>query len=187
MVTTNSVEESKALTKKILNSDEVLFTTLNYANKIDDNKIAVCIACSGKEKQWGAENYVKLINFLISKNYKNFLIISGKNQEVLENQIIDRFDKNLNFIKTSSKSIGEVLPDLKQCKLFIGNDTGFFHLAVALGKKSFVILGDCPPHTYSDLIINIDCEIPRSHNSIKSIDYQKVINIFNKATPLSYV
>ena len=174
------VEESKALTKKILNSDEVSFSTLNYINKIDDKKIAVCIACSGKEKQWGEENYIKLINFLISKNYKNFLIIAGKDQEDLENKITNKFDENLNFIKTSNKSIGEVLPDLKQCKLFIGNDTGFFHLAVALGKKSFVILGDCPPHTYSDLIINIDCEIARSHDSIKSIDCQKVINVFNK-------
>ena len=52
----------------------------------------------------------------------------------------------------------------------------------AVGKKSFVILGDCPPHTYSDLIIPIDKDenLPRTSNSIKSTAYEKVVSVFNK-------
>ena len=77
---------------------------------------------------------------------------------------------------------GEVISDLKSCKLCTGNDTGFSHLATAYSKKNFVILGDCPPHTYSNLIIPIDKEdnLPRTSNSIKSISFEKVISIFNK-------
>ena len=80
------------------------------------------------------------------------------------------------------KKIDEVIIDLKSCKLLIGNDTGFTHLAIAYGKKSFVILGDCPPHTYSDLIIPIDKneDLPRTSNSIKSTTFEKVVKIFNK-------
>ena len=67
-------------------------------------------------------------------------------------------------------------------RLFIGNDTGFSHLSVAYNKKTYVILGDCPPHTYSNLIINIDKdeEVVRSINSIQSIKIEKVLNHLSK-------
>tara|TARA_B100000029_G_scaffold309159_1_gene301753 strand:+ start:1057 stop:2016 length:960 start_codon:yes stop_codon:yes gene_type:complete len=176
------VEESKELTKKILSIDNVPFTTLNFNEKIDLKKIAVCIACSGYERQWGPENYIKLIKFLASKGYEKFLIISGKDHEKIENEIIQKSDKKLEFIRTSMKSINEVIPELKRCKLLIGNDTGFSHLAVAYGKKSLMILGDCPRHTYSDLIVPIDKDenVPRSSTSIKTITFEKVSKIFEK-------
>ncbi len=176
------VEESKELIKKILKINYVPFKTLKFNEKIDDKKIAVCIACSGYEKQWGPENYIKLIKFLSSKSYTKFLILSGKDQFGIEEEIIKKSDMKLEFIKSSKKTISQVIPELKSCKLFIGNDTGFSHLATAYAKKTFVILGDCPPHTYSDLIIPIDKEdnSPRNSNSIKSISFEKVINIFNK-------
>ena len=176
------VEESKELIKKILKINYVPFKTLKFNEKIDDKKIAVCIACSGYEKQWGSENYIKLIKFLSSKGYTKFLILSGKDQFGIEEEIIKKSDMKLEFIKSSKKTISQVIPELKSCKLFIGNDTGFSHLAAAYAKKTFVILGDCPPHTYSDLIIPIDKEdnSTRNSNSIKSISFEKVINIFNK-------
>ncbi len=176
------VEESKELIKKILKINYVPFKTLKFNEKIDDKKIAVCIACSGYEKQWGSENYIKLIKFLSSKGYTKFLILSGKDQFGIEEEIIKKSDMKLEFIKSSKKTISQVIPELKSCKLFIGNDTGFSHLATAYAKKTFVILGDCPPHTYSDLIIPIDKEdnLTRNSNSIKSISFEKVINIFNK-------
>ena len=176
------VEETKELTKKILNIDDIPFTTLNFSEKIDLKRIAICIACSGYERQWGSENYIKLIKFLASKGYEKFLIVSGKDHEKIENEIIQKSDKKLEFIRTSMKSINEVIPELKRCKLLIGNDTGFSHLAVAYGKKSLMILGDCPRHTYSDLIVAIDKDenIPRSSTSIKTITFEKVSKIFEK-------
>ena len=176
------VDESKELTKKILKVNKIPFSTLKFDEKIDFKKIAICIACSGYEKQWGAENYVKLIKFLALKGYEKFLILSGKDQIKTENDIITKLENKYEFIKTSMKSINEVVPDLKSCKLFIGNDTGFAHLAIAYAIKSFVILGDCPPHTYSDLIINIDKDknILRTSTSIQTITFEKVISVFNK-------
>ena len=49
-----------------------------------------------------------------------------------------------------------VIPKLKSCKFVIGNDTRFSHLSVAYNKKTYVILGDCPPHKYSNLFIPIE-------------------------------
>ena len=177
-----AVDETKNLTKKILNVDNIEFIPLKYNVNIDEKLVGICIACSGSEKQWGKENYIKLINFLIENQYNKFLLLSGKDQSNLENAIISNYSDQIIFIDTSKKSIGEVIPDLKKCKFVIGNDTGFSHLSVAYNKKTYVILGDCPPHTYSNLIINIDKdeEVARSINSIQSIKIEKVLNHLSK-------
>ena len=178
-----AVEETKSLTKKILKVDNIEFIPLKYNANIDKKLVGICIACSGSEKQWGEVNYIKLINFLIENQYNKFLILSGKDQSDLENSIISNYSDQIMFIDTSKKNIGEVIPDLKKCNFVIGNDTGFSHLSVAYNKKTFVILGDCPPHTYSNLITPIDKDenIERSNDSIKTIKLEKVLKYLNKS------
>ena len=124
-----------------------------------------------------------MINFLIENQYNKFLLLSGKDQSDLENSIISNYSDQIKFIDTSKKNIGEVIPDLKKCNFVIGNDTGFSHLSVAYNKKTFVILGDCPPHTYSNLITPIDKDenIERSNDSIKTIKLEKVLKYLNKS------
>ena len=172
------VEETKNLTKKILKIDKIDFLPLEHNTTIDEKLAGICIACSGQEKQWGVENYIELINFLIKNNYNKFLLLSGIDQSNLEKIIVRNFSKPIEFIYTSSKTIGEVIPYLKKCKFVIGNDTGFSHLSVAYNKKTFVILGDCPPHSYSNLILPIDKDdaVKRSIDSIKTIKLEKVLN-----------
>lgn len=177
-----AVEETKSLTKKILKINNIEFIPLKYNSKIDEKLVGICIACSGSEKQWGEKNYIKLINFLIKNQYNKFLLLSGKDQSNLENEIISNYSGQIKFIDTSKKSIGEVIPDLKKCNFVIGNDTGFSHLSVAYSKKTYVILGDCPPHTYSNLIIAIDKDedIERSIDSIKTIKLKKVLKYLDE-------
>ena len=180
--TIDPVEETNNLTKKILKIEKINFLPLEH-NTITDEKLAgICIACSGPEKQWGVENYKEIINFLIKNNYNKFLLLSGIDQSNLEKNIVNNFSKPIEFIDTSTKTIGEVIPYLKKCKFVIGNDTGFSHLSVAYNKKTFVILGDCPPHTYSNLILPIDKDddVKRSIDSIKTIKLEKVLNYLNK-------
>ena len=176
------VEETKNLTKKVLNIKNIDFIPLKNNTKTDDNLVGICIACSGTEKQWGVENYIELINFLIKNNYNKFLLLSGKDQSNLERIIINKFSDSVEFFETSNKSISQIIPDLKKCNFVIGNDTGFLHLSVAYNKKTFVILGDCPPHTYSNLILSIDKDenVKRSNVSIKTIKLDKVIKYLNK-------
>ena len=179
----DAVEETKGLTRKILNVDNIGFVPLEYNANIDEQLVGICIACSGSEKQWGEKNYINLINYLIENKYKKFLLLSGKDQSNLEKAIISNYSDQIKFIETSKKSIGEVIPDLKKCNFVIGNDTGFSHLSVAYNKKTYVILGDCPPHTYSNLITAIDKdeEIERSINSIKTIKLEKVLKYLSKS------
>ena len=173
-----SIDETIKLTK-ILKLDKIDFKPLEYIQKVDNYKIGICIASSGYEKQWGIEKYLQLINYLIKKGYNKFLLLSGMDQNADEKKLISHFNKNIYFETTSTNTIKEVIPKLKRCKFVIGNDTGFSHLSVAYNKKTYVILGDCPPHKYSNLFVTIDKNkhIKRNSNSINTIKLSKVLSI----------
>ena len=87
---------------------------------------------------------------------------------------------DIEFILTARKTIQEVIPHIKTSSFFIGHDTGFSHLALAYGKKSYILFGDCEPSIYTDLIVPIDKEpdVPRSDESIRSISFEKVKDIY---------
>ena len=176
-------EESDQLLKKIfsINKLEENIIDRDYENS-KKKYISICIATSGFEKQWGVEKYIKVIEYLIKNNYKNFCILSGKDQGILEDQIIKNFDNNnLVFIKTSSKKINEIIELLLCSFLYVGNDTGLSHLSVSLKVPSIVIYGDCPAQFYSDYInpIVIDQGNQRSRYSINQISFEKVKEVID--------
>lgn len=180
--------ESQELVKKIFDISHLekglLVNRINYQKKY----IGICISCSGYERQWGIENYFKVISYLISKGYKKFIILSGKDQEKLENKIISNIKKNFNHIeivKTSKKKINFIYEKLKEVFLYIGNDTGIMHLSLALGIRSVVIHGDCPPQHYSPMIYAVDNKNKiRSKTAIKKINFAQVKIEIDKALKL---
>ncbi len=176
----NQIDESMELTNKILKIDNCSFTTLHYRERVDPLKIMVCMASSGPSRQWGTENFIKLINYLKTKGFKKFVILSGTDQIEKEKQIMKKTGDDIELILTAEKTIKEVIPHIKTSSIYIGHDTGFSHLALAYGKKSFILFGDCEPSIYTDLIVPIDKEedVPRSDESIRSISFEKVKNIF---------
>jgi ADP-heptose:LPS heptosyltransferase len=75
---------------------------INFDKKNTDT-IGIIIAASGYQKRWKIEKYFKIIDFLISKNYKKFLIISGIDQECEENKIKNFFSSRAKIITSSKK------------------------------------------------------------------------------------
>ena len=53
-----------------------------------------------------------------------------------------------------------MLPIIKNCDLYIGNDTGFMHISSALGIKSIGIFVDSPAYSYSGYSENITAIVP---------------------------
>ena len=58
-------------------------------------------------------------------------------------------------------SISNILPIIKNCNLYIGNDTGFMHMSAALGIKSIGIFMDSPAYSYSGYSKNIIPIVPQ--------------------------
>ena len=180
-------DESEELVKKIFSINTIEDNYFENKNKTNNGKyVLLGFACSGNEKQWGSENYIKILNDLVQLNFKNFCIISGKNQNEIEKNIIDSI-KNfpVEIIGTSNKNVKDILDICCDGRFYFGNDTGFSHIAVSLKLPSLIIHGDLPPHDYSPYFNPILPEGNKfTKNSIQKIAYKTVkkdlINFLNK-------
>ena len=171
-------DESENLLKKVFSIEEIEDNYFYFKNSNKEKRnVLICIACSGDEKQWGYENYLKIIKDLVNIKFLDFCILAGKRQSSIENKIVDSMSiiKNVNISVTSNLSIKEIINLCSNSRFYIGNDTGFSHVAVSLKIPSLIIHGDLPPHNYSDYFnpINPDNNIFTS-TSIKNINYSKV-------------
>lgn len=172
-------DESEILIKKIFNLKKIEENYFSFKS-CKKNYVAIGIATSGysttkNSNFWGFKNYIKVINFLINKGYRNFLLLSGKDQEDLENDIIKYYRKNINFIKTSNLSIVDIMSYIKKVIFYFGNDTGFSHLCVSHKIPSLILHGWASPHKYSRYIYPIvGVGDIFSDNAIKTISFIKV-------------
>ena len=122
--------------------------------------IVLGVSASGPTKRWDIANYIKLATQLSQYKECKFFIAVGKD----DLEIIDKIKKsNINTIcMTMEKlSISNILTIIKNCNLYIGNDTGFMHMSAALGIKSIGIFTDSPAYSYSGYTKNIIPIVPR--------------------------
>lgn len=181
--------ENKLLIEKIYNKKIEEDNSISIGAAKLKKYVCITIAQSGISRQWGKENYIKIIEYLISKNFKNFLILSGPAQKIMEEEIFNFFYKQVEIIKTSHLKMMDCLYLLNQSKFYVGNDTGFPHLSISLKIPTVVIHGDCVPHfhLYDEkyLIYSVDTKFPQlrklgSDSAIKTITIDQVKNAIDK-------
>ncbi len=122
--------------------------------------IILGVSASGPTKRWDIENYIKLATRLSQHKECKYFIAVGKD----DFEIIDKIKKsNINTIcMTMEKlSISDILTIIKNCNLYVGNDTGFMHMSAALGVKSIGIFTDSPAYSYSGYSKNIIPIVPK--------------------------
>ena len=66
-------------------------------------------------------------------------------------------DKCTSFINLK---IRETLPIIKNCDLYIGNDTGWLHISSALNIKCLALFMDSPVQAYGKYSENIEIIVP---------------------------
>jgi len=148
----NIVHSAKIFTENIIN--EIVSSEPNLIIKkkdsvLDKNFKHVClgISASGPTKRWDVNNYIKLAEKLSEKTKCKFYIAGGKK----DIELINKF-KNSKVGKDSisfeNLSIKETLQYISDCNLYIGNDTGWAHVSVALKVKALTIFCDSPILAY---------------------------------------
>ena len=65
-----------------------------------------------------------------------------------------------NCVTFSSMTIAETIPIISACQYYIGNDTGWGHIASGLGLKSLFLFMDSPPSAYGAYSKNISVLLP---------------------------
>ena len=150
--------------------------------------IVLGISASGPTKRWDIENYINLATKLNKIHNCKFIIAAGKDDK----EIIDKIKNSeigKNCFSLEKLSIQEILPIIKNCNLYIGNDTGFMHISSALGIKSIGIFVDSPAYSYSGYSENIIAIVPEgetlestSHDTLgkDKISFEEVFKKTNK-------
>jgi len=144
----------------LLKEEDVREAKSTYRINEKTKNIVLGVSASGPTKRWDIENYIKLATQLGQHKECKFFIAVGKD----DLEIIDKIKKsNISTIcMTMEKlSISNILTIIKNCNLYIGNDTGFMHMSAALGIKSIGIFTDSPAYSYSGYSKNIIPIVPR--------------------------
>ena len=116
---------------------------LNERNVKNNNKIILGIGASGDNKRWPTEYFIDLINML--NDFKNFdyILAGGPGEKNIINRIT-RTKIHGKFISLENLNVSESIKEIDGSLLFIGNDTGFMHVAACLDIQTFCLYGDTP-------------------------------------------
>ena len=129
----------------------------NLTNNVKN--VILGISASGPTKRWDIENYIHLAIKLNKIQNCKFIIAASKDDQTIIDKIKNS-EIGKNCFSLENLSIQEILPVIKNCDLYIGNDTGFMHMSSALGIKSISIFVDSPAYSYSGYSDNIVAIVP---------------------------
>mgnify|MGYP001442677176 CR=1 FL=1 len=157
-----------------------------YKNQFskDLKHICVGVSASGPTKRWPIKNYINLCEKIDEQVPSQFYIAAGKNDKELVSEIFNSKIKKkcISFIDLK---ISETMPIIKNCDLYIGNDTGWLHISSALDVKCLALFMDSPVQAYGKYSKNIELILPEgeteettTHDTLGSekISFDEVFN-----------
>jgi heptosyltransferase II len=165
----NIVTSAKIFTENELNTivstQPILNLNKQKVEKIKNNfsknfkHICLGISASGPTKRWGIKNFIKLCEKINEREPSKFYLAAGNNDRDLINEILNsKIGKNcISFVDLK---INETMPLIKNCTLYIGNDTGWLHISSALNIKCLALFMDSPVQAYGKYSNNIDVIVP---------------------------
>ena len=146
--------------------------------------ICLGISASGSTKRWDIKNFIKLCININARTPSKFYLAAGNNDKDLIDQFLNSELSN-NCISFKDLKISETLPIIKNCNLYIGNDTGWLHISSALGIKCLALFMDSPVQAYGKYSKNIEVIVPEgeteettTHDTLGAdkISFEKVLN-----------
>tara|TARA_B100001093_G_scaffold512386_1_gene582136 strand:+ start:675 stop:1637 length:963 start_codon:yes stop_codon:yes gene_type:complete len=154
--------------------------------KFDNNFKHICIgfSASGTTKRWSVKKYIKLAENISKIKPCKFYLAGGQDDEELFKEFLSSSLKD-NCFSFKDLSISETLPIINNCDIYIGNDTGWLHIASALNKKCVALFMDSPVQAYGKYSKNISVIVPEgeteettTHKTLgaNKISFEKVLN-----------
>ena len=171
-------------TQAELQLDKLKVTNINSQFSKDMKHICLGISASGPTKRWPIKNYINLCEKIDKQIPSKFYIAAGKNDKELINEIFKSKIKN-KCISFDNLKINETMPIIKNCDLYIGNDTGWLHISSALNIKCLALFMDSPVQAYGKYSKNIETILPEgeteettTHDTLgaEKISFEKVFN-----------
>ena len=151
------------------NDNDIVEAKKKYSMTNDTKNIICGVSASGPTKRWDINNYIKLFEYLNSKFQCKFFLAGGLSDENLINQVM-KSPIEKNCISFCNMSLSEALPIIGASDYYIGNDTGWGHIASGLGLKSLLLFMDSPPLAYGVYSKNIRVIVPEGE-TIESCEH----------------
>jgi len=166
----------------IISGDKINKAKQKFSNEF--KHICLGISASGPTKRWDIKNFIKLCININARTPSKFYLAAGNNDKDLIDQFLNSELSN-NCISFKDLTISETLPIIKNCNLYIGNDTGWLHISSALGIKCLALFMDSPVQAYGKYSKNIEVIVPEgeteettTHDTLGAdkISFEKVFN-----------
>jgi hypothetical protein len=115
-----------------------------------DSLTALHAGAGSEEKRWPLERFNRLARHFVFEEKRKLLVIEGPAESGLAKQITPELPAD-NAFRAECLSLGLLAAVMKQCRFFIGNDSGIAHLAAALKVQSVVLFGPTLPQHWAPL------------------------------------
>ena len=162
-----------------------------YAVAEDDFLIGFNPGASfGSSKCWPPEHFAELAGLLRNAFDARIILFSGPGEESIIQAILDRAEVDLIDTRADGVDLELLKPLVKRCNLFVTNDTGPRHYAVAFDVPTVVIMGPTDPrYTAANLDHSIvvrkelDCSpchkkvCPRGHECMREIRPAEILAV----------
>ena len=146
-------------TQPELKINQESFNKVNQSFSKEFKHICLGISASGPTKRWNIENFITLCKKVNEKIPSKFYLAAGNNDK----ELIDKFlnsEISKNCTSFQDLKIKETMPIIKNCDLYVGNDTGWLHISSALGIKCLALFMDSPVQAYGKYSKNINIIVP---------------------------
>ncbi|MEK6646664.1 MAG: glycosyltransferase family 9 protein [Candidatus Firestonebacteria bacterium] len=135
-----------------LTEEEIQFGKNFIAQNIDkNNKLLVAIhPGAGKlPNRWPVEKFAQLVELLEKEMNASIIVMCGPN----EKELVSTFLKSTTIkpVIVPQIPIRQLAAIIKQCKLFICNDTGVLHIAAGVNTSTVAIFGQTNPKFWNPI------------------------------------
>lgn len=122
--------------------DLIPIKEFNESIKLTDfsDRILIAPFAGWTSKEWPLMKFIELSERM-NKDFNVCIIFDDR--KISEDILVYLKEKKIKFVKT--KSVAELINEIKNCILLIGNDSGPVQIAALLGKFTFTIYGPTNP------------------------------------------
>jgi len=128
--------------------DEIAYRARSGRRKL----IALGLAASEPRKRWPRERYLEVIRDVSSQRDAAFLLLGGQDVTDTCRWLAERDPRVVSYAG-DRLPLGTLWAAIASCDLYLGNDTGFMHMAAAARVPVVVVIGvpeGAPPGTRGD-------------------------------------
>jgi heptosyltransferase-3 len=140
------------------------------------NTVAVHPGSGSRQKNWPEEKWRGFLRHLVATTDDSILVIGGEAER-------DRLPSLAEIIPATRRQMAVDLPlveladRLKNCRAFIGHDSGITHLAAVLGVECIVLWGPTIAHVWRPLGPNV--HVVKNATGLSFLPINQVVNALN--------